>query len=72
MWLIGGQGKNFGDVDVKTATDYSAEDSEVTYKLDQPVIGALEGKVKKIYEVIDRPSDVCPFFDGTAWGLFGS
>ena len=47
--------KNFSNIDVETATKYAAEDSEVTLKLDSPVIDRLEGKFKKIYEVIDRP-----------------
>ncbi|MGU9951999.1 MAG: DNA polymerase I [Gammaproteobacteria bacterium WSBS_2016_MAG_OTU1] len=47
--------KQFANVDIETATRYAAEDSEITYKLQTPVLAGLSPTAKRIYEEIERP-----------------
>ena len=47
---------NFSEVDLKSATEYAAEDADVTFKLYQILSERVfEEKLEKIYEVFEKP-----------------
>ena len=47
--------KHFSQVDIESAAAYAAEDAEITRKLHAPVVSALRGNARKLYEEMDRP-----------------
>ena len=47
--------KSFDEVAIATATQYAAEDAELTYKLAPLVVDGLAAADREIYEEIDRP-----------------
>ncbi len=47
---------NFSEVDIKSATEYAAEDADVTLRLYEVLSGRLsDEKLEKIYEIFEKP-----------------
>ena len=47
--------KSFAQADIAAAGAFAAEAAEVAFKLRAPIVDALDGDARRIYETIDRP-----------------